>query len=64
MYVRMGLQCNLQVSITAVEDSRILLWHRDKLKLSIGHDIFLKDILDHILSRDVVNKMIQVITLI
>ncbi|XKL66585.1 hypothetical protein PGB90_010005 [Kerria lacca] len=48
-----------QVSITALEESRILLWHRDKLKFSILHDKFLKTVLDHILSRDVVNKLIQ-----
>ncbi|XP_065224588.1 blood vessel epicardial substance isoform X2 [Planococcus citri] len=49
-----------QVSITAMEESKILLWHRDKLKLSIISDKFLQTVLDHILSRDVVNKLIQV----
>lgn len=43
-----------------MEESRILLWHRDKLKLSIISDKFLQTVLDHILSRDVVNKLIQV----
>ncbi|XP_074102883.1 popeye domain-containing protein 3 isoform X3 [Cotesia typhae] len=49
-----------QVSITAMEDSRILLWHRDKLKLSIMTDQFLQAVFDHILGRDVVKKFMQV----
>lgn len=49
-----------QVSITAMEESRILLWHRDKLKLSIIGDQFLQAIFDHILGRDVVKKLLQV----
>ncbi|XP_037029954.1 blood vessel epicardial substance isoform X2 [Bradysia coprophila] len=49
-----------QVSITAIEDSRILIWHRDKLKLSIMEEPFLQTVFDHILSRDVVKKLMQV----
>ncbi|KAG5324377.1 POPD1 protein, partial [Acromyrmex charruanus] len=49
-----------QVSITAMEESRILLWHRDKLKLSIISDQFLQAVFDHILGRDVVKKLMQV----
>ncbi|KAG4077758.1 hypothetical protein HA402_011187, partial [Bradysia odoriphaga] len=49
-----------QVSITAMEDSRILIWHRDKLKLSIMEEPFLQTVFDHILSRDVVKKLMQV----
>ncbi|XP_034939103.1 popeye domain-containing protein 3-like isoform X3 [Chelonus insularis] len=49
-----------QVSITAMEESRILLWHRDKLKLSIMSDQFLQAVFDHILGRDVVKKLMQV----
>ncbi|VVC33089.1 Hypothetical protein CINCED_3A015398 [Cinara cedri] len=49
-----------QVSVTAVEDSRVLLWHRDKLRLSIITDQFLYTIFDHILGRDVVKKLMQV----
>ncbi|XP_015523882.1 blood vessel epicardial substance [Neodiprion pinetum] len=49
-----------QVSITAMEESRILLWHRDKLKLSIITDQFLQAVFDHILGRDVVKKLMQV----
>lgn len=43
-----------------MEESRILLWHRDKLKLSIIGDQFLQAIFDHILGRDVVKKLLQV----
>ncbi|XP_017879043.1 blood vessel epicardial substance-like isoform X1 [Ceratina calcarata] len=49
-----------QVSITAMEESRILLWHRDKLKLSIISDQFLQAVFDHVLGRDVVKKLMQV----
>ncbi|KAG8251452.1 hypothetical protein J6590_079349 [Homalodisca vitripennis] len=48
-----------QVSVTAMEDSRVLLWHRDKLKLSIITDQFLQAVFDHILGRDVVKKLMQ-----
>lgn len=43
-----------------MEESRILLWHRDKLKLSIISDQFLQAVFDHILGRDVVKKLMQV----
>ena len=49
-----------QVSITAMEESRVLIWHRDKLKLSIITDQFLQAVFDHILGRDVVKKLMQV----
>ncbi|XP_058064012.1 blood vessel epicardial substance isoform X1 [Anopheles bellator] len=49
-----------QVSIMAMEESRVLIWHRDKLKLSIMAEPFLQTVFDHILSRDVVKKLIQV----
>jgi hypothetical protein len=49
-----------QVSIMAMEESRILIWHRDKLKLSIMTEPFLQVIFDHILGRDVVKKLMQV----
>lgn len=49
-----------QVSVTAMEDSRVLLWHRDKLKLTIITDSFLQAVFDHILGRDVVKKLMQV----
>lgn len=43
-----------------MEESRVLLWHRDKLKLSIMGDAFLQTVIDHILGRDVVKKLMQV----
>jgi len=49
-----------KVSATAIEDSRVLIWHRDKLKLSINSDPFLVSVFDHILGRDVVKKLMQV----
>ncbi|XP_064117170.1 popeye domain-containing protein 3-like isoform X6 [Macrobrachium nipponense] len=49
-----------QVSATAIEDSRVLIWHRDKLKLTIMGDQFLQAVFDHILGRDVVKKLMQI----
>jgi hypothetical protein len=43
-----------------MEDARVLIWHRDKLKLSIITDQFLQAVFDHILGRDVVKKLMQV----
>lgn len=44
----------------AMEESRVLIWHRDKLKLSIMTEPFLQVVFDHILGRDVVKKLMQV----
>lgn len=44
----------------AMEESRVLIWHRDKLKLSIMAEPFLQAVFDHILGRDVVKKLMQV----
>jgi blood vessel epicardial substance len=49
-----------QVSITAIDESKVLIWHRDKLKLSIMSDEFLQIAFDHILAKDVVKKLMQV----
>uniref|UniRef100_U5EPS9 Putative popeye domain protein n=1 Tax=Corethrella appendiculata TaxID=1370023 RepID=U5EPS9_9DIPT len=49
-----------QVSIMSMEESRVLIWHRDKLKLSIMAEPFLQAVFDHILGRDVVKKLMQV----
>lgn len=48
-----------QVSIRACEECRVLLWHRDKLKLILLSDPFLQAVFDHILGRDVVRKLTQ-----
>lgn len=44
----------------AMDESRVLIWHRDKLKLSIMSEPFLQTVFDHILGRDVVKKLMQV----
>ena len=49
-----------QVSVTAIQESRVLVWHRDKLKLSIMEDQFLQAVFDNVLGRDVVQKLLQV----
>ncbi|XP_055298120.1 blood vessel epicardial substance isoform X1 [Sitodiplosis mosellana] len=49
-----------QVSIMAMEESRVLIWHRDKLRLSIINESFLQTVFDHILGKDVVKKLMQV----
>ncbi|KAI7685382.1 hypothetical protein SSS_10533 [Sarcoptes scabiei] len=46
-----------QVSFIALEESQILVWNRDKLKLSISSDRYLQTILDHILGKDIVKKL-------
>ena len=48
-----------QVSIRACEECRVMLWHRDKLKLILLSDPFLQAVFDHILGRDVVRKLTQ-----
>jgi len=50
-----------QISATALEETKILVWHRDKLKLILTmSDPFLKTVLDHVVARDVVKKLTQV----
>ncbi|KAK4010266.1 popeye domain-containing protein 3 isoform X2 [Daphnia magna] len=49
-----------QVSIRACEESRVLLWHRDKLRVILQKDAFLQSVLHEILGRDVVRKHCQV----
>lgn len=44
----------------AMEESRVLIWHRDKLRLSIIGEPFLQTVFDHILGKDVVKKLMQV----
>lgn len=46
-----------QISIVALEESQLLVWNRDKLKLSISSDRYLQILLDHILGRDIVKKL-------
>jgi hypothetical protein len=44
----------------SMEESRVLIWHRDKLKFAIMAEPFLQAVFDHILGRDVVKKLMQV----
>ncbi|XP_040576770.1 popeye domain-containing protein 3 isoform X2 [Lepeophtheirus salmonis] len=48
-----------QISATALEDSRILIWHRDRLKLTLMKNQFLQTVFEHIIGRDVVKKLTQ-----
>ena len=49
-----------QVSVTALEECSVLVWHRDKIKLQIMEDEHLQAVLDHVVGRDVVRKLMQV----
>ena len=49
-----------QVSVTALDECSILVWHRDRLKFHLMADSFLQVVLDHVLGRDVVKKLMQV----
>ena len=50
-----------QVTVTAVEDSELLVWHRDKLKFALMADPRLQVLFDHVVARDVVRKLMQVL---
>ena len=49
-----------QVTVTALEECSLLVWHRDKIKLAIMEDPHLQTVLDHVIGRDVVRKLMQV----
>jgi len=49
-----------QVTVTALEECSLLVWHRDKIKLVIMEDPHLQAVLDHVVGRDVVRKLMQV----
>lgn len=57
-----GVCCDdfYQVTVIAMEDCRLLVWHRDKLKLTICGDQFLQAVFDNILGKDVVKKLMLV----
>jgi len=48
-----------QVTVTAMEDSSVLVWHRDRIKLTLMEDIHLQAVLDKVIARDVVRKLLQ-----
>ena len=49
-----------QVTVTALEASTILMWHRDRVKFCLMEDPGLQAIFDHVVGRDVVRKLMQV----
>ena len=50
-----------QVSVTALEPCTLLTWHRDRVKFCLMEDAKLQAIFDHVVGRDVVRKLMQVI---
>ena len=52
----------IQISATALEETKVLVWHRDKLKLTLMERPYLHTVFEHIIARDVVRKLTQVIT--
>ena len=52
-----------QVTVTALEECSIIVWHRDKIKLEIMEDKHLQAVMDHVVGRDVVRKLMQVCTM-
>lgn len=53
-----GSSDTYQVTVIALEPTKIMTWHRDKLKLCIADNDYLKAMLDNILGRDVVKKLL------
>uniref|UniRef100_A0A023G8D4 Putative conserved plasma membrane protein n=1 Tax=Amblyomma triste TaxID=251400 RepID=A0A023G8D4_AMBTT len=51
---------NFQVTTTAMERCRVIVWNRDKLKLTISGDDFLKAVFDNVVGKDVVRKLLFV----
>lgn len=49
-----------QVTTTALEKCRVVVWNRDKLKLTISGDAFLKAVFDNVVGKDVVKKLLFV----
>lgn len=56
-WFRINSDGTYQVSIMAVQESRILIWNLDKLKSFIFKEPYLQSILDNILGKDVVKKL-------
>lgn len=48
-----------QISATALEETKVLVWHRDKLKLILMKNPYLHTVFEHIIARDVVRKLTQ-----
>ena len=48
------------MTVTALETSKIVMWHRDRVKFCLMEDQELQAIFDHVVGRDVVRKLMQV----
>lgn len=53
-----GSSDTYQVTVKAMEPTKIMTWHRDKLKLCLSDDDYLKAVMDNILGKDVVKKLL------
>ncbi|KAH7947140.1 hypothetical protein HPB52_007744 [Rhipicephalus sanguineus] len=49
-----------QVTMTAMDRCRVVMWKRDKLKLTISDDTFLQVVFDNVVGKDVVRKLLFV----
>lgn len=49
-----------QVTMTAMDRCRVVVWNRDKLKLTISGDTFLQAVFDNVVGKDVVRKLLFV----
>lgn len=49
-----------RVTVKALQDSCLLVWHRDVLRLKLMKNTFLQCVFDKLLGRDVVKKLLQV----
>jgi PREDICTED: similar to bves CG32513-PA, isoform A, partial len=57
-----GSSCSdtYKVTVVALEECRLIVWHRDKLKLTISSDHYMQRVLDNVLGKDVVKKLLFV----
>ena len=51
--------CPNQVSATTMEPCRVLVWHRDRLRLRTMADAHLSTAFDHVIGKDVVAKAVH-----
>ncbi|KAG0427199.1 hypothetical protein HPB47_025706 [Ixodes persulcatus] len=46
-----------QVTTTALEKCKVILWNREELKLAVSKDTYLKSVFDNVVASDVVRKL-------